>query len=81
MLVNKKYVYVSEKALIYLLLRSKALKCSKIKGYNHTRKTSGYFFMTLMSVDFNSFAKVSVPVETVIPCCVIVQCWSYLTIC
>ena len=60
------------KAPIYKLSRSKALKTQQICHYRYAKKTSGLFLLYDTGVDFNfanldTFAKVSVPVESIIP--------------
>ena len=66
-----------EKAPIYKLSRSKTPKTQQICHYRHATKTSGTFLFYDMNVDFNSpnnfaknfrsFAKVSVPLQFIIP--------------
>ena len=77
MQANKKYIYASEKAPIYMLSRSKAPKRRKFECHKQTRKTSRLFLWHCMGVELSSqnnytnlssFAKVSIPVETIIPC-------------
>ena len=72
----EKYIYVSEKAPICKLSRSKEPKTQQTCGYRHTRKTSRLFKWHRTGVHFcsfnnfanlGSFAKVSVPVESIIP--------------
>ena len=73
----EKYIYVSEKAPIYMLTRNKTPKRSKFRVTNLRKKTSEPFLWHGKSVIFSSrnkfinlgpFAKVSVLVETTIPC-------------
>ena len=63
-----------EKAPIYKLSRSKAHKIQQICHYRHTRKTSGFLHDTDINFssrnnfsDLGPFAKVSVPVGSIIP--------------
>ena len=65
-----------KKAPIYKLSRSKSPKPQQIRHSRHTRKISGLFLLCNTGVDFSSrnnlanlgsFAKVSVPVQFIIP--------------
>ena len=76
MQANRKYIYVSERAPIYMLPRSNAPKCSKFK-VTDIREKQVDFLWHRTGVDFSSrnnltklgsFGKIFVPVETIIPC-------------
>ena len=76
MQANRKYIYVSEKAPIYMLPNSKAPNCSKFRVTDIGEQPADFFFWHLTTVDFSSrnyftncgsFAKIFVPVETIIP--------------
>ena len=66
-----------EKAPIYELSHRKAPKMQQICHYRHATKTTGLFLLYDTSVVFNSlnnfanlisFAKVSIPLQFIIPC-------------
>ena len=75
MQANRNKHLCKKKAPIHKLSRSKAPKTQQIYHYRHTRKISGPFSLYGTGFDFSSrnnfamlgsFAKVSVPVETII---------------
>ena len=57
-----------EKAPVSKLSRSKALKTQQIFHYRHARKTSILVLLYVDSANSDFFARVFVPVETIIPC-------------
>ena len=74
--VNRKYIYVSEKAPIYMS-HSKAPKSSKFSITNIREKPVDFFYSTeraltlapeIIFTNLGSFAKVSVPVKSTISC-------------
>ena len=78
--VTKSITYIimrKEKAPIYKSSRSKVSKTQQICHYRYVRKTSGLFLLRDMGAgsssrnyfaNLGSFAKVSVPVGSIIPC-------------
>ena len=75
------------KAPIYTLSRSKALKTQQICHYRYAKKTSGLFLLYDTGVDFSSrnnfanldtFAKVSVSVESIIPWIYRLRIWVWV---
>ena len=78
--VTKSIIYIimhKEKAPIYRLSHSKTPKTPKMCHYNHSRKISVLFWLYDTVVDLSSrnnfsnsgsFAKVSIPVGSIIPC-------------
>ena len=69
------------KDLIYKLSRSKAPKTQQFCHYRHARKTSGLFLLYDVNsrnnfANLGSFAKVSIPVGSIIPCTKDDKFWS-----
>ena len=61
-------IYVSKKALIYMLSCSKSPKCSKFGVRDMQEKPVDFFYSSRNNVsNLGSFAKVFVPVESIIP--------------
>ena len=74
MQANRKYIYVSAKAPIYMLPGSEASKCSKFRVTDIQEKPVDFFYGTTRGstlapkIILLTWAKVSVPVEPIIPC-------------